>query len=328
LSEEAQAEILVQESLKTALVEGERLDHRQVRSSAARRLGLSTAGLPEPDRKADGLVAMLLDATRNWDSRLTATRLKGWQAALFPTGYSGLRQVATGRWRGAQPMQVVSGPLGRETVHFEAPPGDRVEREVRLFLDWFASGRGHLDGLVRAGVAHLRLVTIHPFEDGNGRIVRAATDLALAQDERSGVRLYSMSSQIVVEREDYYSALAQAQAGTCDVTSWLVWFLGCIARSMDRSDLLLRGVLARAAFWRAHAQIALSDRQIKVLRKLLEFAPGRFEGGLTTRKYVSMARVSRATAWREISDLVDKGILLQLPPRGRSASYYLNLPSY
>ena len=321
LSREAQAEILIEETIKTAAIEGQTLDRDSVRSSVARRLGLPAAGLQTAGRHVDGLVDVLLDATLHYDKPLTAERMKTWQAALFPTGYSGLRRIRTGKWRGPNPMQVVSGPVGREKVHFEAPPSDKVALEVRKFISWWEKESIPMDGLLRAGIAHFRFITIHPFEDGNGRIARALTDMALAQDEKLTTRFYSLSSRIMLERDDYYNVLERCQKGNEDITRWLKWFLCCFQRAVEDSQTLILKVLAKAEFWQRHAQVVLNERQRKVINRLLDAGPGGFEGGLTTRKYVSMAKVSRATAFREISDLVGKRILLQNKEKGRSVSY-------
>lgn len=322
LGQQAQAEILTEEAVKTAAIEGESLDRSSVRSSVAQRLGLPTAGLPPAPRHVEGLVQVLLDATRNFRTPLTEERLKGWQAALFPTGYSGLHRIQVGDWRGKEePMQVVSGPVGRETVHYEAPPGERVRVEVERFLAWWEETAGTMDGLLRAGIAHFRFVTIHPIEDGNGRLARALTDMALAQDERLPVRFYSLSSQIMAEREAYYQVLEQTQRGDGDITAWLEWFLGCFERAVVYSETLLAGVLLKARFWQRHAGARLTERQRKVLNRLLDAGPGGFEGGMTTRKYAGLTGVSKATAQRELADLVDMGLLRPNPGGGRSASY-------
>jgi Fic family protein len=325
LSREAQAEILTEETIKTAAVEGENLDRNSVRSSVARRLGLPTAGMPPTTRYIDGLVEVLLDATTHFDKPLTAERLKGWQAALFPTGYSGLNRIRVGEWRGAEPMQVVSGPLGQEKVHFEAPPFDRIEEEMKGFFTWWQESQGKIEGLLRAGIAHFRFVTIHPFEDGNGRIARALTDMALAGDEHLEKRFYSLSSRIMAERQDYYRILEQNQKGNGDITGWLLWFLGCMQRAIEESQRLIAGVMIKAGFWQEHARIPFSHNQRKVINRMLDAEPNGFEGGLTTRKYVSMAKISRATAYREISCLVNKGILAPNPGKGRNISYRLVL---
>ena len=266
---EVRAEVLADETLQTAAIEGQRLSPESVRSSVARRLGLPTAGLRPIERSVDGLVQMLLDATTRHELPLTAERLKGWQAALFPTGYSGLRPIRVGAWRRG-PMQVVSGPMGREQEHFEAPPADRLEVEVTRFLEWFAASRGAVDGLLRAGLAHLWLVTIHPFEDGNGRVARAVADMALAQDEASATRLYAMSAQIDAERDDYYAILERTQRGDLDSTEWLSWFLQCLERAVGGSHTHVEQALSKARFWQAHLALELSERQRKAINRLLD----------------------------------------------------------
>jgi Fic family protein len=323
LENHAQIEILAEETLKTAAIEGESLNVKAVRSSVARKLGLPSAGLPV-DRHVDGLVSVLLDATKNHDDYLTEKRLFGWHAALFPTGYSGMHKIIVGNWRGDKPMQVISGPIGHETVHFEAPSSNSIPNEISRFLGWWEESRGNTEGLLRAAIAHFWFVTIHPFEDGNGRIARALTDMAVAQDDRQSIRYYSLSSQIMAEREAYYDVLERCQKGSGDITEWLTWFLGCFYRAINRSETLLATVLDKAAFWKTHAQTTLSERQRKVINRLLDAGRGGFEGGLTTRKYISIAGVSRATAFREMEQLLKLGILRQNPGRGRSASYDLN----
>lgn len=319
------AETLIEDTLKTARIEGQTLDRDSVRSSVARHLGLAQGGLPTADRHVDGLVEVLLDATRNYAQPLTAARLKGWQAALFPTGYSGIRRIAVGEYRKAEhdPMQVVSQRQGRTRVHFEAPPAARLESELDSFLAWWGSGPGNQDGILRAGIAHLWFLTLHPFEDGNGRVGRALLDMALAQDEGLGVRFYSLSSQIERERERYYSILEQTQKGTGDITQWLAWYLGCFERALERAGQVLENVTRKARIWQKLTTEDLSERQRKVVNRLLDAGPDGFEGGLTNRKYVGMTRTSRATAFRELSDLVAKGILEQNPGGGRNASYAL-----
>lgn len=322
LSREAQVDILTEEAVTTAAIEGERLNRESVRSSVAKHLGLPTAGVAPANRSVDGLVEVLLDATQQYKTPLTAARLKRWQAALFPTGYSGLRKIHTGQWRRPEhPMQVVSGAVGRERVHYEAPPGQHVEQEMKRFLAWWKASDRREDGLLRSGLAHLYFVTIHPFEDGNGRIARALSEMALAQDEHQPTRYYSLSSQIMDERNAYYRVLEATQKGDGDVTPWLEWYLGCYTRAVGRAERLIGDVLAKATFWQKHSQVDLNPRQRKVLNRLLDVGKGGFQGGLTTRKYVSMAKVSRATAFREISDLLEKGLLTQNRGRGRSASY-------
>jgi len=325
LGSQAQVEILAEETLKTAAIEGESLDMKAVRSSVARRLGLPSGGL-RVDRYVDGLVSVILDATRNYDKPLAEERLYGWQAALFPTGYSGMQKIKVGQWRGAKSMRVVSGPVGREKVHFEATPASRIADEMRRFLEWWEESRGRIEGVLRAAIAHFRFVTIHPFEDGNGRIARALTDMALAEDDRQPMRYYSISSQIMAEREAYYDVLERSQKGDGEITEWLIWFLGCFSRAIKRSQGLLAAVLDKDAFWKMHIQRSLSERQRKVINRMLDFGRGGFEGGMTTRKYVSLANVSRATAFRELNHLLELGIIKQNPGGGRSVSYDLMWP--
>ena len=322
-SNEARAEILIEEAVKTSAVEGNSLNIASVRSSVARHLGLPTAGLPSPERYIDGLVDVLLDATTHYDEELTGKRIKGWQAALFPTGYSGMHEIRVGRWRGVEPMGVISGPLGKERTHYEAPPHNCIDQEMRTFLKWWKESRKMLDGLIRAGAAHFYFVTIHPFEDGNGRIARAITDMALAQDEKSAPRFYSLSSQILAERDAYYDILESSQKGDLDITEWLLWFLDCAGHSMEKSEKILNILITKAEFWRKNANLVIFERQRKVINKLLDAGQGGFEGGLTTRKYVSMTKASRATAYREITDLVEKGLLRQNEGQGRNVSYDL-----
>lgn len=235
-------------------------------------------------------------------------------------------KIRAGKWRGIQPMRVVSGPVGREIVHFEAPSTDRIPTEIDHFLEWWNESRDHLEGLLRSAIAQFWFVTIHPFEDGNGRIARALTDMALSQDDRQPIRYYSLSSQIMAERDAYYHVLERCQKGDGDITEWLDWFLGCFCRAVHRSKDLLKTVLDKAAFWKARAQDSLSERQRKVINRMLDAGKGGFRGGLTTRKYVSLADVSRATAFREMEQLLALGILKQNPGKGRSASYDLNWP--
>ncbi len=323
LSLEAQAEILTEETIKTSEIEGLKIDRESVRSSVAKRLDLPTVGLKKPDRYTDGLVDILLDATKNHALPLTAERLKSWQAALFPTGYSGLCKIRTGDWRGSEPMQVVSGHIGRKKIHFEAPPAERIEFEISNFLSWWEESAGKIEGLLRAGIAHFYFVTVHPFEDGNGRIARAITDMAIAQDEKISTRFYTLSRQIEAERDEYYQILERSQKGDCDITEWLLWFLGCLERAVKNSEFVIAETLAKADFWRKHSQTPINDRQRKVIHRLLEAGRGKFEGGLTCKKYQSITSVISGTALREISDLVDKGILQGNQQDGRNISYDL-----
>jgi Fic family protein len=323
MSEESRAEILVKETMKTAEIEGQKFEETAVRSSVARRLGLPTGGIRKEDRNAEGLIDVLLDATEKYKEPLTAKRLKAWQAALFPTGRSGLKKIRVGNWRGKAQMQIVSGPVGREKVHFEAPPEIKIIPEMRCFFEWWNSGSKKTDGLLRAGIAHLYFVVIHPFEDGNGRIARAITDMALAQDEAMPERYYSLSSRIMKEREGYYDVLERTSKGTLDVTEWLEWFLKCYLRALEDSEETISGILKKAEFWRKHAETDLNKNQRKVINRLLEAEPEGFEGGLTTRKYVSMTKTSRATAFRDINDMLEKKILISNKGKGRSVSYRL-----
>ena len=323
---EAQAEVLAAEVMQTSAIEGQVLDPDSVRSSVARRLGLPDAGLSRQDRYAEGLVDVLLDATVHYDQPLTIERLHGWQAALFPTGFSGMHRISVGDFRSDQPMQVISGTIGREKIHYEAPPGSKVAEEVSLFLEWWKEKQERVDGILRAAIAGFWFVTIHPYEDGNGRLARAITDMALAQDEKLAVRYYSFSAQIMEERQGYYDVLEKCQKSGLDISDWLVWFLGCFERAIARSDNLIGKVLQKARFWEMHSQTQITGRQRKVINRLLDAGPGGFKGGLTTRKYAGMTKASRATSYREISDLLNKKILVQNPGKGRSVSYDLAWP--
>jgi Fic family protein len=276
------------------------------------------------ERHVDGLVEMLIDATRRHDSPLDSARLKGWHAALFPSGYLGLRKIIVGNWRsGAEPMQVVSGPINREKIHYEAPPAPILNKEIKRFLEWFQSPPQELDGLVRAAVAHFWFVTIHPFQDGNGRIARAIADMALAQDEKKNCRLYSMSVQIMAERKSYYNVLERTQKGSGDLTPWIVWFLECLERAIRRSDKEMQKSMNNARLWQQISLIGVNDRQRKVINRLFEAGPGGFHGGLSNRKYRGITKTSRETAKRDLADLVAKGILEKNPGQGRSSSYEL-----
>jgi Fic family protein len=321
LSLEAVASILVEDGLTTSAIEGEQLDVDAVRSSVARHLGLPTAGLPAPPRAVDGLIDVLLDATQHHDQALTSKRLCAWQAALFPTGRSGLHAIRVGKLRGDEPMQVVSGGVGKEHVHFIAPPRDGLEAQLKNFLGWFARAPAGMDGLIRAGLAHLWFVTLHPFEDGNGRLARALTDMALSQDERQPMRLFSLSAQILRERESYYAILERTQRGGLDVTEWLAWFLVQVAAAASAAENTVANTLAKARFWLRHQSTPLNARQRKALNRLLDAGPDGFEGGINTRKYMSLTKTSRTTAYRELAEMVEKGCITPTGKGGRSSGY-------
>ena len=323
LSSEALTSILIQDGITTSAIEGERLHLDAVRSSVANQLGLPNVGLPKPDRAIDGLVEVLLDATQKHNQPLTLQRLCNWHGALFPTGYSGLREIRVGQMRGAEPMRVVSGRIGHETVHFEAPPYEQIDTEISRFIDWFNSDDSQtLDGLIRAGVAHLWFITIHPFEDGNGRIARAITDMALAQDERLTMRLFSLSAQILAVREAYYDILESTQKGEMDITAWLKWFLTQIQNAVELAQLTVANTLNKAKFWMTHQTKPLNERQRKVLNRMLDAKDG-FEGGMNTRKYMSLTKTSRATAYRELAQMVEWGCLQANEKGGRSSGYLI-----
>jgi len=322
LREEAVLKTLTEDVITSSEIEGEILDPDQVRSSIARRLGMDIAGLTASERHVDGVVEMLIDATRNYSAKLTDERLFGWHAALFPTGYSGMSKITIGAWRndGDGPMQVVSGPIGKQRVHFTAPKAKRVKREVKNFLTWFENDETS-DPIIKAALAHLWFVTIHPFEDGNGRIARAIADMALARAENSVQRFYSMSSQIRNERNAYYDILEATQKGDLDITAWLSWFLNCLDSAFNNSETLLAGVLTKAKFWERHNGTTINERQHKVLNRLLDG----FEGKLTTSKWAKLTKVSQDTAARDINDLIEKHILRKDSAGGRSTSYSLLL---
>jgi Fic family protein len=320
LRQEAVLETLTADVLKSSEIEGEKLDAQQVRSSIARRLGLDIGALKLADRNVEGIVEMMLDATRRYDQPLTAERLFAWHASLFPTGRSGMTKLRVGAWRddSTGPMEVVSGPLGREHVHFEAPKAARLNQEMRAFLDWFNSSAA-IDPVLKSGMAHLWFVTIHPFDDGNGRIARAIADMTLARSENSTQRFYSMSAQIRQERTAYYDILERTQKGTTDITPWMEWFLACLGRAIEGAQTQLGAILAKARFWESAASAAMNERQRLVLNRLLDG----FEGKLTTSKYATLAKCSQDTALRDISLLVERGILVRNPAGGRSTSYAL-----
>jgi len=323
LRSEASLGVLTSEVVKSSAIEGETLNPDEVRSSIARRLGLDVAGLPKAGRDVEGVVEMMLDATENFESPLTKERLFDWHASLFPTGRNNLGKITVGAWRRAEsgPMKIVSGPIGRETVHFEAPVADRLELEMSRFVEWFNSTVS-IDPVLKAGIAHLWFVTIHPFEDGNGRIARAIADMALARADGTKDRFYSMSSQIETERKDYYRELESAQRGEVDITRWLAWFLGCLDRAIEGADPALAAVLNKAKLWQRINRRPVNDRQRWVINRMLDG----FKGFLNTSKYANLAKCSTDTALRDVRELLARGILVQNPGGGRSTSYRLADP--
>ena len=320
LRSEASLSALTDEVVKSSAIEGEHLNPEEVRSSIARKLGLDVAGLPEPGRGVEGVVEMMLDATRRFDQPLTAERLYGWHAALFPTGRSGISRITVGAWRTAS-MQVVSGPIGKESVHFQAPDAVRVGDETNRFLEWFESPPA-LDPVLKAGVAHLWFVTIHPFDDGNGRIARAIAEMALSQADGTQDRFYSMSSGIEAQRKEYYRQLEATQRGSLDITAWLAWFLGCLDRTIEGAESSLGAVLQKAKLWQRINPRPVNDRQRKVINRMLDD----FQGHLTTSKYAKLAKCSNDTALRDIRGLLERGIIVKNPGGGRSTSYRLAAP--
>ena len=321
LREQATLQVLTEDVVKTSAIEGELLNPDAVRSSIARRLGIEIGALAPADRSVEGIVDVVLDATGHYHLPLTSARLFGWHAALFPTGYSGLAKISTGAWRDDAdgPMQVVSGPVTRRKVHFEAPPARNVARAMAALMKWF-NAPPQTDPLIKAGLAHLWLVTVHPFDDGNGRIGRAVGDMALARAEQSSQRFYSLAAQIGRERTDYYDMLERTQKGSLDVTAWLVWFLGCLLRAMQGADATLAAVLGKARFWQHWAGTAFNERQIKLLNRLLDG----FDGKLTSSKWAAIAKCSPDTALRDITELMARSVLKKPDSGGRSTSYELN----
>lgn len=328
LRAEAVLQSLTEEVLKSSEIEDEQLDRGQVRSSLARRLGMDVGGLSRPERNVEGVVEMMLDATQEFDRPLTAERLYGWHAALFPTGRSGINKIRVGKWREDKngPMQVVSGPLGRTKVHFEAPEAARLNHEMRKFIKWFGAKKSYndVDPVLKSAIAHFWFVTIHPFDDGNGRIARAIADLALARSENSPQRFYSMSAQICADRKEYYSTLEAAQRGDLDITNWLMWFLECLNRAINGAEAVLGSVLRKARFWELYGARELNERQQKILNRLFDG----FEGKLTSSKWATLGKCSQDSATRDINELVELGILTRNPGGGRSTSYRLtDLPT-
>ena len=317
LHEETVLQTLTQDVVKTSEIEGEILDQSLVRSSIARRLGMDIAAIDTVDRNVDGVVEMMLDATQRFDQPLTKERLLNWHAALFPTGRSGFAKIQVGAWR-TGPVQVVSGRMGKETLHFEAPPAKRVDHEMELFLDWL-NNETIIDLVLKAALAHLWFVTIHPFDDGNGRIGRAIADLLLARSEKSSRRFYSLSAQIQVERKNYYAILEQTQKGELDITPWIDWFFGCLRRAIEHALSTLDNIVHKAQFWESLAEDSLNERQRKIINLMLDG----FNGKLTTSKWAKITKCSQDTAYRDILDLIDRGILTKNSEGGRSTSYSL-----
>ncbi len=320
LRQEAMLRTLTADVLKSSEIEGEQLDAEHVRSSIARRLGMDIGGPGPADRNVEGIVEMMLDATRHYDQPLTAERLFSWHASLFPTGRSGMTRIKAAAWRDDRngPMQVVSGPVGKGRVHLQAPPAKALDKEMRAFLEAF-NVKTEIDPVLKAGLAHLWFVTIHPFDDGNGRIARAIADMALARSGNSPQRFYSMSAQIRQERGAYYEILEKAQHGTLDITPWMDWFLGCLGRAIDGARTTLAAVLAKARLWESIADVPIGDRQRLVLNRLLDG----FDGKLTSSRYAQLAKCSPDTALRDMLSLVERGVLVRNPAGGRSTSYAL-----
>jgi Fic family protein len=320
LREEAVLRTLTEDVLKSSEIEGEILDREQVRSSIARRLGMDAAALPSADRNVEGVVEMMLDATQKYEEALTRDRLFAWHASLFPTGRSGMRKIVVGAWREEKsgPMQVVSGPHGRERIHYEAPTARRLDTEMQTFLDWF-NGEDDSDLVLKAALAHLWFVTIHPFEDGNGRVARAIADMSLARSEESSQRFYSMSAQIRLERNAYYDILESTQKDDLDITPWMEWFLGCLDRAIAGAEKTLAIVFKKADFWKKHSAASLNDRQRDIINRLLDG----FDGKLTSSKWAIIEKCSPDTALRDIADLIERGLLKKDQGGGRSTSYSL-----
>jgi Fic family protein len=321
LQKEAELETLTLEVLKSSEIEGEQLDAAQVRSSIARRLGIETADAIATERNVEDVVEMMLDATQNYATPLSDERLFAWHAALFPTGRSGMRKIIVGAWRNDAhgPMRVVSGPVGKEKVHYEAPAALLLEKEMSAFRAWANDSDDRTDMVLRAALAHLWFVTIHPFDDGNGRIARAIADWALARSDNSPQRFYSMSAQIRHERNDYYDILERTQKGTLDVTPWMEWFLACLGRAFEGTEVTLGAVLRKARFWEKYARLQVNARQREVINWLLDG----FTGKLTTTKWAKLEKCSHDTALRDIQGLVEQGLLQKDPAGGRSTSYSL-----
>jgi Fic family protein len=320
LREEAMLETLTIDVIKSNEIEGELLNPEKVRSSIARRLGMDIAGLIPSDRNIDGLIEMMMDATKNYTESLTKERLCNWHAAMFPAGRSGIHKITVADWRhdDTGPMQVVSGPMGKEKVHYQAPAAELVEGEMKRFLEWYNNDTPH-EPVIKAGIAHLWFVTIHPFDDGTGRIARTIADMQLARADNTNQRFYSMSAQIERTKKMYYEILEKTQHGTMDITIWLEWFIHCLIEALEATDTMLAKVLTKVRFWERNALIGLNDRQKLMINKLFE----NFTGKLNTSKWAKITKCSQDTALRDIQDLIEKGILTKAPGGGRSTSYIL-----
>ncbi len=315
--EETVLQVLTQDVVKSSEIEGEILDQSLVRSSVARHLGMDFAALDIADKNIDGVVEMMLDATQKYEQPLTKERLFKWHVSLFPTGRSSFTKIRVGAWR-TGPVEVVSGQMGKETILFEAPPAAQVDREMELFLDWF-NNKTAIDPVLKSAIAHLWFVTIHPFDDGNGRIGRAIADLMLARSENSSRRFYSLSAQIQIERKYYYAILEQTQKGDLDITPWIEWFFSCLGRAMAKALSTLGTILYKTQFWEALAEVSLNERQRKIINRILDG----FEGKLTSSKWAKMTKCSQDTAYRDILDLINRGILAKNAEGGRNTSYSL-----
>ena len=322
LQNEANLEILTLDIIKSTEIEGEFLDKEQVRSSIARRLGLDIPGLVHAERNVDGIVDLMLDATKNYDKELTKERLFSWHAALFPPGQSGMYKIITGGWRddSTGPMQVVSGALGKEKIHYQAPPAAQLENEMRIFIDWFNLEQEN-DLVLKSAIAHLWFVTLHPFEDGNGRMARALSDMLLARSDEQSYRFHSMSTQIQKERNSYYEILEKTQQGDLDITNWLEWYLNCLLHAIENSEKILEKIMIKHSFWAENSQVTLNERQRKILNMLMDD----LEGVLNTSKWAKIGKCSQDTALRDIQDLMKKGILVKSRQGGRSTNYELNI---
>ena len=322
LREEAVLETLTEDIVRTSEIEGELLNPQEVRSSVARRLGMDISGLPEASRDVEGIVEMMLDATQKYKEPLSKDRLCGWHAALFPTGRSGMYKITVGDWRDDKkgPMQVVSGPMGREKVHYTAPAASRLENEMNTFIEWFNADES-MESIIKSAIAHLWFVSIHPFDDGNGRIARAIGDCQLARADRTNQRFYSMSAQIMKSKKGYYDILESTQKGSMDVSQWLVWYFERLTEALEATDEILSKIMAKAKFWEQHKTTQFNERQVYMINKL----QGDFIGKLHSSKWAKMTKVHRDTALRDIQDLVDKGVLKDSGEGGRSTNYILNL---